>query len=440
MKEGLAKFVICTSTLAQGVNFPLKYLIVTSTRQGGEKILVRDFHNLMGRAGRAGMHTEGSIIFSTPTVYDQRRVYNQRWRWNEAKDLLDASKSEPSTSSILAIFDDYVQLQPGAPPIVQTMLPQWLDLAFADREVIEAVVAEALARQPNISSNEFRRFVEGRARAVQSIAAFLVANMTFDEAEDVAARVEGLAANTLAYYLADGSTRVRLVEAFRRIAETIRDRTDAPQRLLIRRSPLPPAAVADLQAWLAENIDFLRTAVTENRLLDAIAPTALMHVNVRSIRNLSDSSVVPLALSEWVAGHSFASVHAILNSRNVRVSGDRATVEDVVALCENGFGFDVAMVLASLADLAEPLDTNLQGALALLQRQVKHGLTHQSALAFLEAGFADRVVASALAAPWPEVRNRAGVREVCRNNLAEVRAVLAAYPSYFTVVASELAG
>jgi Tfp pilus assembly protein PilF len=51
MKEGLAKFVICTSTLAQGVNFPLKYLIVTSTRQGGEKILVRDFHNLMGRAG-----------------------------------------------------------------------------------------------------------------------------------------------------------------------------------------------------------------------------------------------------------------------------------------------------------------------------------------------------------------------------------------------------
>ena len=84
MKEGLAKFVICTSTLAQGVNFPLKYLIVTSTRQGGEKILVRDFHNLMGRAGRAGMHTEGSVIFSTPTVFDQRNTYGHRWRWQEA--------------------------------------------------------------------------------------------------------------------------------------------------------------------------------------------------------------------------------------------------------------------------------------------------------------------------------------------------------------------
>lgn len=106
MKEGLAKFVICTSTLAQGVNFPLKYLIVTSTRQGGERILVRDFHNLMGRAGRAGMHTEGSIIFSTPTVYDQKNDFRQRWRWEEAKELLDSENSEPSWSSILGILDD----------------------------------------------------------------------------------------------------------------------------------------------------------------------------------------------------------------------------------------------------------------------------------------------------------------------------------------------
>jgi hypothetical protein len=438
MKEGLAKFVICTSTLAQGVNFPLKYLIVTSTRQGGEKIMVRDFHNLMGRAGRAGMHTEGSIIFSTPTVYDQRNVYGHRWRWNEAKNLLDASKAEPSRSSILAIFDDYEQRQPGAPPIVQPMLLQWLDLAFADRDQIEAIVAEALALQPNISANEFRRFVEGRARAVQSIAAFLVANMTFEDGEDIATRVGELAANTLAYHLANAPTRERLVDLFRRIAETVNERTDAAQRLLIRRSPLPPAAVAELQEWLAHNIEQLQTAVAEDRLLDAVSATALRYANSRMIRNLSDIDVVPLALAEWVAGHSYAAIHALLTGRNVRVSGDRTTVEDVVALRENGFAYDVAMVIASLADLAEPLDHILQRGLALLQRQVKNGLADRSALAFLESGFADRIVASAVAAAWPEVRERAGVRVICRNNWAEVSAVLASYPSYFTLVASEL--
>jgi superfamily II DNA/RNA helicase len=67
MKFSLAKLVVCTSTLAQGVNFPIKYLIVTSVQQGLDRISVRDFHNLMGRAGRAGMHTEGSVIFSSPS-------------------------------------------------------------------------------------------------------------------------------------------------------------------------------------------------------------------------------------------------------------------------------------------------------------------------------------------------------------------------------------
>ncbi|MHB1371287.1 MAG: helicase-related protein, partial [Pseudomonadaceae bacterium] len=70
MRDDLVRFVVCTSTLAQGVNLPIRYLIVTSVYQGMERIKVRDFHNLIGRAGRAGMHTEGSILFADPVVYD----------------------------------------------------------------------------------------------------------------------------------------------------------------------------------------------------------------------------------------------------------------------------------------------------------------------------------------------------------------------------------
>ena len=439
MKEGLAKFVICTSTLAQGVNFPLRYLIVTSTRQGGDRILVRDFHNLMGRAGRAGMHTEGSVIFSTPRVYDDRLNFQQRWRWEEAKNLLNVNNSEPSRSSLLAIFDDYEQRQQGAPPIVQPMLPQWLDIAFADRDRIEEVVAEAQAIQPNISASEFRKFVEGRARAVQSIAAFLVANMTFEEGEDIDARVSELAANTLAYHLADAATREKLVDMFGRIAQSITQQTDESERVFIRRSPLPPAAVAELRTWLADNIGEVRAAISEDRLLSALSAVVLRHSSVRSIRGFSDINVVPLVLAEWVAGHSFAAIHTLLIQRGIRIGGRKPTIEHVVALCENGFAYDIAMIISSLVDLAEALYPDVKDALTLLQRRVKNGLNEPAALAFLEAGFADRVVASALAASWPAVNERTGVRSTCRNNGAEVSAILAAYPSYFTVVAHELA-
>ena len=122
----------------------------------------------------------------------------------------------------------------------------------------------------------------------------------------------------------------------------------------------------------------------------------------------------------------------------MRVGRSNATIEDAVALCENGFGYDAAMVVASLADLAEPVDPELQSALALLQRQMKHGLAEKAALAFLEAGFADRVVATALGQAWPEVRDRGSVRAICRNEPSAVRAVLDSMPSYFRAVATEL--
>jgi hypothetical protein len=66
-----------------------------------------------------------------------------------------------------------------------------------------------------------------------------------------------------------------------------------------------------------------------------------------------------------------------------------------------GFGYDIAMVVASLTDLAEPLGNDLHTAFSKLQKQIKYGLSDLAAIAFLAAGFADRVVASMLSVIWP---------------------------------------
>ena len=105
MRENLIRFVVCTSTLAQGVNLPIRYLIVTSIYQAGDRIKVRDFHNLIGRAGRSGMHTEGSILFVDPEVYENRKNSREKWRWKQIKVLLNPNNSEPCISNLLSIFD-----------------------------------------------------------------------------------------------------------------------------------------------------------------------------------------------------------------------------------------------------------------------------------------------------------------------------------------------
>ncbi len=73
-KNKKLKVLIATNTLAQGINFPVKTIIIHSVvrnAQTNDKISVRDFWNIVGRAGRAGQETEGQIIFISNNDKDE---------------------------------------------------------------------------------------------------------------------------------------------------------------------------------------------------------------------------------------------------------------------------------------------------------------------------------------------------------------------------------
>src|SRR5665213_2612199 len=67
LRQGAVYLAICTSTLAEGVNLPIRTLVLYSvkraTRNGRpENLLTRDIKNLVGRAGRPGSNTKGLVI------------------------------------------------------------------------------------------------------------------------------------------------------------------------------------------------------------------------------------------------------------------------------------------------------------------------------------------------------------------------------------------
>ncbi|VQQ56601.1 DEAD-DEAH box helicase domain-containing protein [Streptococcus pneumoniae] len=98
--------VVCTSTLAQGINLPIKYLIISSVYQAGDAIKVRDFQNLIGRAGRAGKYTEGTIILTEPNIYKSPK---NKWKKQNYKALLNPINTEGCQSNILSIaIENYI--------------------------------------------------------------------------------------------------------------------------------------------------------------------------------------------------------------------------------------------------------------------------------------------------------------------------------------------
>lgn len=71
-KRGDIKFIVCTSTLLQGVNLPAKHLILENPHSGDEPMSRADFLNLAGRAGRLKYEFHGNVWCVRSNLWDNK--------------------------------------------------------------------------------------------------------------------------------------------------------------------------------------------------------------------------------------------------------------------------------------------------------------------------------------------------------------------------------
>ena len=82
-RAGHYKVIVATNTLAQGVNLPVRTVIIHSTWRADEegersRIPLRDYWNIAGRAGRARHETEGLVVHITLNPSDRRDFNHYR--------------------------------------------------------------------------------------------------------------------------------------------------------------------------------------------------------------------------------------------------------------------------------------------------------------------------------------------------------------------------
>lgn len=70
-KQGEIKYLVCTSTLLEGVNLPTKSIFLRKPKRSASiSLSPSDFWNLAGRAGRWGKEFQGNIICVEPSKWD----------------------------------------------------------------------------------------------------------------------------------------------------------------------------------------------------------------------------------------------------------------------------------------------------------------------------------------------------------------------------------
>lgn len=144
-RNGTLRILISTNTIGQGLNFPIKNLIIHSLDLGrGDSIKVRDFWNIIGRAGRAGKETEGQIILLALNDKDETKF--KRYVNKE-----NISKVESIFALLIRLrisdsidedeFQEY--LEEFSEPFLLSMLAEEL-IETTDEEIVEKIIGNSL--------------------------------------------------------------------------------------------------------------------------------------------------------------------------------------------------------------------------------------------------------------------------------------------------------
>jgi len=365
IRQGAVKLVICTNTLAEGVNLPIRTLVLYSVQRrqkagAPQNLLIRDIKNLVGRAGRAGVTMKGLVICA-----------NEQ-QWPLVEQVARQAAGEPVTGALRRLLDDLrmalarenvdllnpmLEQQPELHTLIDGVDATLIDLAaeeVGEEELIRIGIQLAdrtfASRQVDAASKKLLQSVfELRARRITSIR--------------TAGRLD---------WIRETGARTRMLDAVETDLLPLRvawdDVTD----------PLDPELVAAVLNWAWRQGD-LQAALSEAYRIDSV-----------SINSIRDSFFETVGL--WLSGSRF------------REMAERAslTMDDMLGVHARVLTFVLQTIveqgIALLAKFVESQGHILSSAVTQLPDRLRFGVPTAPARVLAAGGVRHRSAAVALGA------------------------------------------
>lgn len=354
------RMVLCTSTLAEGVNLPLRTLILYAVQRrspSGQAIpmLAREIRNLVGRAGRAGSSTKGLVICANPTQWPDIRPVAVGEPGEDVygalRQLLSRLQNALRQNS-LSLTNDILEANPALYPLVDGIDATLIELIHEELgdEQFLAIASSLAAR--TFASQQIDR--EGQA----------LLTSVFDLR---AIRLAQLRTNARLLWVRDTGARARLLDSVvERLAPSL-DRWD------VIGSPLDDQLLDAVLDWAYAQPDFL-DALREAYRADEAPPVAEPRRRVQ----------------DWISGRTFLEMAERLDSdvdTVLRIHGSIVTYA-FLTLVEQG----IALLERYLADMGQRLG---DGALNLPE-YLRFGVPTPAARSLMTSGMRHRRAAVAL--------------------------------------------
>lgn len=373
--SGNIKLLVANSSVSQGVNFPIKYLVVHSLVLGSdddptETISTRDFQNLIGRAGRAGKETEGNIVFIATGKHDLT-AYN---------DFVEASKSDDVKSVYFHALKELV-----------------------DERITEETFQEK----------------------VQTLSEPAILSMLVEESFGTTSeeRISKLIDNSLFKIQILGDTAIqgsfeKLQNSFSGISTKFSElQLTEPVKISFAKTGLSIKSNTQLLAWIENNKDDIArdvAAVDHTALLTFILVQALSdelseikykkfeHVTILTSQNVRD------LLSLWLIGESVESIITLFRSFDENIS-----TEDFHLFLNEGISFRFPWLVNSFFGIyratVEDSDT-ISDEVNFTSTFLKFGVNSKTAALLMAMGLSNRKLAIAIGRLTGEIEPTALVK------------------------------
>lgn len=337
-----ARLAICTNTLAEGVNLPIRTLVLYSVRRRRiagppESLLARDIMNLVGRAGRAGSTTKGLVI-----------CVNQR-QWPLVERVARQLPGERVTGALLRLLDRLGgELARSRVQLTNPLLEgaSWLHPLV---DGVDAILVELAAEE--LGEEELIRLASQVAD--ETFAARQAGPTSRDLLKEVfalrASRVADIRSSGRLSWIRDTGTHARMLDAVETGLLPRRTRWDDVT------NPVDRTLVSAVLEWAWTQAD-LQSAVHQAYRLDELA----------------DSSAVRDAFFEtvrlWLSGSRFCDIAERVHISTDDILGIHARVLSYVfqAIAEQG--------IAILGKLLESTGGSLSQAVARFPDHLRFGV------------------------------------------------------------------
>jgi len=267
------KLLICTTTLSEGVNLPIKTLIVKTAKRYNGRVQAplhyRDLKNLIGRAGRAGKETKGTIIIITPGEFG---IFI---------DVINNRGLEPANgflSKVVEVINDY---------IIRNRIPLSNDIldTLQQSDIIDNAIINLLSEE-----------------------------VAVDQLRD---EISQLVQNTFTYFQSSPEHRQMLETIFNLRMEKVRQAVENNQLLQLKKTGIPLRIFDAYTALIPLDLEILNTLSDplDPAWMDVVIDTAFsIHGLRRFIPEQYTKEKIVAALTAWCNGAWYPQIAAVLDT------------------------------------------------------------------------------------------------------------------------------